>query len=210
MTSVHRASSAAAALALVLSACSGGGGGGGSGDRCTLAAASALEVVEAIPANGATGVSARAVVALRFNTCLALATVGPAVSLRTTAGPVPFSTAYDAATGTLTLHPAAPLAFSTTYFVMVLPTLRGASGEALTGWARTFRTRAAPELVPPTTTVAPAGGRYDHPLVITLACADDPGGTGCAGTYYTIDGRAPDGGAARYVEAIAIAETTSP
>ncbi|WP_242343853.1 Ig-like domain-containing protein [Anaeromyxobacter terrae] len=200
---------APAALALVLTACSSSGGGGGTpGPGCALPPATALTVVEAIPAQGATGVSIHASVSLRFNTCIDPSSIG-AISFQRGAGPVAFHVAYDPVTATLTLVPDAPLDYSTTYYVSILPTLRGVRGEASTGWAGSFRTRATPELIPPATTATPAGGRYNHALDVTLACADDPGGTGCAGTYYTTDGRAPGLSSARYVGPLAITTTTT-
>ena len=39
---------------------------------------------------------------------------------------------------------------------------------------------------PPVTTASPAGGTYNTPLTITLTC-NDRSGSGCNGTYCTID-----------------------
>jgi hypothetical protein len=196
---------APAVLAVALSACSGGGGGSPGGPVCALPPASPLRVVEAIPDSGATGVSTQASLTLRFNTCLDPRALGM-VSFESSAGPVAFDTSYDAATATLTLDPRAPLAFSTTYYVALLPPLQGATWS---GWAGSFRTRATPELIPPATTASPAGAHYNHVVEVTLVCADDPGGTGCAATYYTTDGSAPVASSARYVGPVAIAATTT-
>ncbi|WPB78689.1 chitobiase/beta-hexosaminidase C-terminal domain-containing protein [Archangium violaceum] len=60
----------------------------------------------------------------------------------------------------------------------------------------------------PTTTVSPAGGTYRTRQNITLACADT-GASGCAGTYYTLDGSTPTTGSTRYTSAIALSTDTT-
>ncbi|WNG61159.1 hypothetical protein F0U59_45445 [Archangium gephyra] len=60
----------------------------------------------------------------------------------------------------------------------------------------------------PTTTVSPAGGTYRTRQNITLACADS-GPSGCAGTYYTLDGSTPTTSSTRYTSAIALSADTT-
>ncbi|WP_041453258.1 Ig-like domain-containing protein [Anaeromyxobacter dehalogenans] len=184
----------ALASALALAGCSGGGGGGGGapgGSSCALPAASSLQVVESAPAQGADGVSVNATVRIRFNTCVDTATLAGALSFRRGTTPVPFTPAYDAATATLVLTPAAPLALSTSYAVFILPTARGARGEPFAGWVLGFDTRGAPDTVAPAVAADPAGGHFNHPVDVTIACADEPGGSGCAQTVYAVNGGAP-------------------
>jgi len=50
---------------------------------------------------------------------------------------------------------------------------------------------------PPTTTVSPAGGNYQNPVSVTLIC-QDPGGSGCDATYYTLDNSTPTVHSLRY------------
>jgi hypothetical protein len=208
-----RRAAAPASLVLVLAAalagCGGGGGGSGPSGGCTLPGAAALTVAEATPAQGATNVSVNAAVVLRFNTCLDAATLRDAVLVTRGTTLVAVTPAYDAATATLTLAPDAPLAWGATYLVATLPSLRGARGEAHAGWGGSFRTRAAPDTVPPTTTASLPAGRYDHALEVDLTCTDDAAGTGCAATHYTVDGAEPGAGSPRYDGPIAIASTTT-
>jgi hypothetical protein len=60
----------------------------------------------------------------------------------------------------------------------------------------------------PTTTATPAGGTYRTRQNITLACADT-GASGCAATYYTLDGSTPTTGSTRYTAAISLAANTT-
>ena len=53
------------------------------------------------------------------------------------------------------------------------------------------------DTVAPTTSATPAGGTYRTAQSVTLACADDAGGSGCANTYYTLDGSTPTTGSPR-------------
>ncbi|NVJ04040.1 chitobiase/beta-hexosaminidase C-terminal domain-containing protein [Myxococcus sp. AM001] len=61
----------------------------------------------------------------------------------------------------------------------------------------------------PTTTASPAGGNYWSAQSVVLSCTDDAEGSGCAGTYYTVDGSAPTTSSTRYVGPISVAATTT-
>ena len=61
---------------------------------------------------------------------------------------------------------------------------------------------------PPTTTASPAAGTYTSVQSVTLTC-DDGSGTGCASTYYTIDGTDPTTSSTAYSSAISISATTT-
>jgi hypothetical protein len=63
----------------------------------------------------------------------------------------------------------------------------------------------APESEPPLTQAFPPGGFFNasNTAPIVLSC-DDGAGSGCAATYYTIDGSEPDTGSARYVAPISV------
>src|SRR5205807_7660079 len=69
--------------------------------------------------------------------------------------------------------------------------------------------QAAAETVPPTTAASPAGGRYNATQQVTLACADNVGGTGCAATHYTVDGSTPTAASPLYTGPIAIADNAT-
>ncbi|MFY0528498.1 chitobiase/beta-hexosaminidase C-terminal domain-containing protein [Archangium gephyra] len=60
----------------------------------------------------------------------------------------------------------------------------------------------------PATTATPAGGTYRTRQNITLACADT-GASGCAATYYTLDGSTPTTGSTRYTAAISLSADTT-
>lgn len=189
-----------------LAACSSGDGAGPGAPSCPLPGAAALQVAEIVPASGAQGVSTHATVSIRFNTCLEPASVSAAtVALTATGLPVTAARRYDPATATLTIVPSGPLA-PTTPHAVYLTALRGLRGEALASpFLSTFRTRALPESVPPTTAASPPGGRYAAPQAVTLACSDEAGGSGCAATYYTLDGSPPTPASPRYTVPIPIA-----
>ncbi len=63
----------------------------------------------------------------------------------------------------------------------------------------------APERQPPLTQAAPPGGLFNasDTAPIVLSC-DDGAGSGCAATYYTLDGSDPDTSSARYVAPISV------
>ncbi len=179
------------------------------GSGCTLPQATSLSVIQFNPPNNATGVFLGANVTVRFNTCLDPATVTTGNFLL--AGGlsfVPCAVSYDPATATVTIDPTANLAYNTLYLVSVSG-VRGAHGETMTAAGSSFRTQLAPDTIPPTTAASPAGGWYNTPQSVTLTCTDDPGGTGCAGTWYTLDGSTPTTASTRYTVPIAIfADTT--
>jgi hypothetical protein len=60
----------------------------------------------------------------------------------------------------------------------------------------------------PSTTATPAGGTYSSSISVTLTC-DDGGGSGCAGTYYTIDGSNHTTSSSIYSEPVPISEDTT-
>lgn len=63
------------------------------------------------------------------------------------------------------------------------------------------------EIDPPVTTASPASSVFEgRTLRVTLSCTDT--GSGCADTYYTIDGSLPTTASARYTGPIAIDRTT--
>lgn len=200
---------ALAALAALLSGCSSGSTRSSAGASCALPAAQTLSVVEVSPANGAAGVFVGTNVSVRFNTCLDTGTVGSGSALLAAgASFVPVALRYDPATATLVLDPNANLAYGQLHLVSVSG-LRGAHGEAMAaGFGSVFTTQGAPETIPPTTTASPPGGRYNTAQSVSLACTDGAGGTGCAGTRYTVDGSAPTAASPLYAGPISIATDT--
>jgi hypothetical protein len=199
-----------AVLAAALAGCGGSSSAPApAGSTCSLPAASPLSVVQVVPAADATGVFVGASVTVRFNTCLDPATV-TANNFWLVAGTslIQCAVGYDPATATVTIDPTPNLAYSTLHSVAVTG-VRGTRGETMTGFASSFTTQAAPEFVPPSTTASPGGGRYNTPQSVALICTDNPGGTGCAATYYTVNGAMPTVASPRYTVPISIASDTT-
>src|SRR5882724_5349818 len=180
------------------------------GGQCTLPPATQLSVVKVDPPTDATGVFAGTNVSVSFNTCIDPASVkAPNFLLAAGASLIPGSLSYDAPSATVLFDPSANLAYSTLY-LMAVSGVRGAHGEALAvPFGSSFTTQAAAEFVPPTTTASPQGGRYNATQYVTLTCADNPGGTGCAAIYYTADGSTPTAASPRYTGPIAIADNAT-
>src|SRR6266478_6688074 len=183
---------------------------GGSSGPCTLPPASSLSVVKIQPAQGATGVFAGSNVSVTFNTCLDSSTVkAPNVLLATGTTFVAGSVSHDVPTATVIFDPSANLAYSA-FYTLAVSGIRGAHGETMTvPFGSYFETQAAAEFVPPTSTASPVGGRYNATQSVTLACSDNPGGTGCAATYYTTDGSTPTTSSTRYTAPISVASSTT-
>jgi chitobiase/beta-hexosaminidase-like protein len=60
----------------------------------------------------------------------------------------------------------------------------------------------------PTTLASPPGGNVTGTVSVTLTC-DDAGGTGCNGTWYTVDGALPTTGSKPYGSALSFSTTTT-
>ena len=60
------------------------------------------------------------------------------------------------------------------------------------------------DLLAPVTTASPAAGSFASAQTITLSCDDGDGGSGCAATYYTLDGSEPSTASTRYTAPIAL------
>jgi hypothetical protein len=97
-------------------------------------------------------------------------------------------------------------------------TLVGAGASAIATWRFkvpdatqfTFTGRVIADVVdaaPPVTSITPAAGLFDAAVVVSLACAD--AGSGCAATYYTVDGSEPTAASAVSTAPIAVAATTT-
>lgn len=63
------------------------------------------------------------------------------------------------------------------------------------------------DIIAPVTTATPAGGTYNTKQVVELSCVDNDGGSGCAATYYTLDGSTPTTKSSLYTQAIEIGAT---
>jgi hypothetical protein len=166
-------------------------------------------VVQVTPPNSATGVFVGASVSVRFNTCLDVSTVTSSNFHLASLGFVAGSLSYDAATATVTFRPSANLAYATAYIVGVTGA-KGAHGETMaSAFGSSFTTQATPDTVPPTTAAVPSGGYYNTTQSVALNCTDNVGGTGCAATYYTVDGTTPTALSTRYTGPITIAASTT-
>jgi len=209
MKVVHpRGLAGAVLLASVLAACN--SQSGPSGGPCTLPAASSLSVVKVDPPQGATGVFAGTNVSVTFNTCLDPGSL-TATSFLLASGTalIAGSLSHDVPTARVIFDPSADLAYSS-FYTLAVNGIRGAHGETMAApFGSFFQTQAAAEFVPPTSTASPPGGRYNATQAVTLTCADNPGGTGCAATYYTSDGSAPTTSSTLYTGPIAIANSTT-
>src|SRR5713101_7062786 len=195
----------AALLAAAVAACSSTPPVGGGGP-CQLPPATSQSVVTVDPPSGATGVFAGTNVSVSFNTCIDPASVtAPNFLLAGGVSLVSGSLSYDAPSATVVFNPTTNLALSS-FYTMAVSGVRGAHGEALaTPFGSSFTIQGAAELVPPSTTASPPGGRYNATQQVTLTCADNPGGTGCAATHYTADGGTPTAASPLYTGPIAIA-----
>ncbi|NOK05185.1 MULTISPECIES: chitobiase/beta-hexosaminidase C-terminal domain-containing protein, partial [Myxococcus] len=71
------------------------------------------------------------------------------------------------------------------------------------------REASAEDRTPPSTTATPAGGTYQSTQSVVLACTDNADGSGCAATYYTLDGSAPTTSSLRYTAAISISTSAT-
>ncbi len=184
-------------------ACS-GGSSGGEGGTCPLPAVTTLAIAGSTPSASQTGVAVNGDVVIRFNTCLDPTSIPSAVTFTRAGTPVPATISYDASRAAIVIHPAQPLAYTTTYTVTISSLVRGAHGEVGPYHVFSFTTQATPETVPPTTSASPPGGFYNATQHVTLACQDNAGGTGCAVTRFTMDGSTPSPASAAYVAPITV------
>lgn len=199
---------AVALLSFLVAGCS--GDGLRMDGPCTLPPASDLTAVETYPVNEATGVSVGATLRVRFNTCVDESTLTAQSVLLSNSGTlVPGSIGYEAATATVLFDPTADLEYASAY-ALAVGLLRGAHGEKQNQAVGVFfETQSTPEFVPPVTTATPPGSRYNTPQSVALSCVDNTGGTGCAGTFYTLDGSAPSPASTRYTNPISITADTT-
>ncbi|WP_164010677.1 chitobiase/beta-hexosaminidase C-terminal domain-containing protein [Pyxidicoccus trucidator] len=61
----------------------------------------------------------------------------------------------------------------------------------------------------PVTTIAPPPGTYTSSRNVTLTCTDNEGGSGCDGTFYTLDGSEPTTDSTRYTGAFTLSASTT-
>lgn len=161
-------------------------------------------MVHSVPTQGQTGVSLSTPIMLTFNTCLEFTSVSSAnvTLIRGTTSQVivPAQVALSASLKEITVTPSQALVYGATYSVALGAGLRSQTGATLAknSPGLIFRTRSSPDTVPPVTTAAPVGGTYRSIQTVTLACTDNPGGTGCANTYFTTDDTTPTSASSKY------------
>ncbi len=190
-----------------VSAC--GSNSPGSSASCSLPTAASLTVVQVTPPSNASGVFLGASVSVRFNTCLDVSTITSMNFHLASLGFVAGSLSYDAPTATVTFKPTSNLAYDTLYLFGVTGP-KGAHGELLAvPFGSAFTTQAVPDAAPPTTAALPPGGFFNSTQSVTLNCADNVGGTGCAATYYTLNGATPTTLSTRYTAPVAIATSAT-
>ncbi len=63
------------------------------------------------------------------------------------------------------------------------------------------------DTVAPVTAASPVGGSYSTAQSVTLSCSD--AGSGCAATYYTVDGTTPTASSSRYTGPLSVAASTT-
>ncbi|NML18574.1 DUF4082 domain-containing protein, partial [Azohydromonas caseinilytica] len=155
----------------------------------TPADTTAPTVSSTVPANAATGVSTTAAVTATFSEALDAATVtGSTFELRSTTGGalVNAAVAYNAATRTATLTPAAALAASTSYTATLkggssVPVIKDQAGNALAGNVQWSFTTAAPaDTTAPTSSITSPAAGASVPAAAELSItgtASDVGGT---------------------------------
>lgn len=197
--------------ALLISGCGGGGGGGGTTTvtDCTGATVSNLSITDKSPANNATNVSVNTKITATFNTCIDMSTINTSSFMLTSNGfALPGSYAFDGTSYTVSFTPSSPLDYNGVYIVLISDTVKGTKGESFAGASWGLFTRAAPDITPPVTTPSVAAGTYNTAQSVVLTCDDGANSTGCAATYYTIDGSTPTTSSTVYNGAINIASST--
>jgi len=192
------------AIVLVLVAC---GGGGGDSSNTPTSSSGSVSVTSTVPAFGASNVFAGTVISATFDKSINPSSISASTFIvsHLPGGPISGSYAYDAATRTASFTPASPLAFGAAYAAL-LTGVRGAAGESLADFGWSFFVQSAPDAVPPVTTASPVGGIYNVAQTVQLTCTDT--GTGCAATYYTVNGSTPTTASTLYTGPISIATTT--
>lgn len=187
-------------LLAVLAGCGGGGGGGAAGGGSTGGGdASPPEVVSTSPSSNEQGVSLDPTVTATFNEAIDGTSAQAGFQLYTSGGSPVFGTITLQASGTTAVFiPDASLVEYSEYTALI-QVFDSDLNPMPSAYEWSFRTE---DLTAPSTTASVAAGLYNTPLNVTLSC-DDGAGSGCASSYYSVDGTAPS---LPYTGGIAIAE----
>lgn len=174
-------------LVLTLTGCGGGGGGGGQAGNINDTISPSVTSVA--PVDGASKVAFSTTVTAKFNEAVIAISAELGLTLnRTSDSSFIFGVgSYDSTTQTVTFTPNNPLSEYTQYTGMV-KFVSDTSGNILTSpYNWTFTTQ---DLTAPVTSASEAAGLYTNVLSVTLTCSDI-NGSGCATTYYSLDGSTP-------------------
>ncbi len=146
-------------ITILLFACSGGGGGGGAGGGTGNPDTTPPMVIFSSP-NGAVGVSINSSPSATFNEPMDVSTINQSTfTLKDNSG-IPVSGTVESSSQAAIFHPAAVLAYSTTYIATITTGVKDAAGNAPssnTTW--TFTTEAAPPAPPTGFTAVPGDGK---------------------------------------------------
>lgn len=174
----------------VLAAC-GGGGGGSSGPSGGVTPdvtdTSAPQVTSVSPANGTTRVPLGSNVIVVFNEPIIAVTGEVGVQVTGPSGSVSGTAHYDSASLSVTFSPTNPFTEYTQYQVMVINIADPAGNLNKQVYSGSFTSL---DITSPVTSASEVTGIYNRDLSVSLSCSDT-GGSGCATTYYSVDGSTP-------------------
>lgn len=196
-------------LLVVLAGCGGGGGGAGggstgggdagSGGGTGGGGTSSPQVISTSPASGEQGVALESMLTATFNESINGTSAQAGFQLYTSDESPVFGNVTLQASGTIAVFSPDTFLDEYTEYTAIIQVSDSALNPMPSAYEWSFRTE---DLTAPNTTASVAAGLYNTQLNVTLSC-DDGAGSGCASTYYSVDGTAPS---LPYAGGIAIGE----